>query len=118
LIDLGSLCALGFIIPSSRFYPDFKERKIGGPNRVGGDVIAGAQWILWPKECAYVYQQCKKVHKIEDVGDMWSMERWNIWKDQFAFVAKDQRFDAKAQEEAKLARERMSAIEEEDNKGR
>ncbi|KAH7119919.1 hypothetical protein B0J11DRAFT_534869 [Dendryphion nanum] len=114
LIDCGFLCALGNIVPSSYNYPDFKTRKIGGPNRVGGDVIAGAQWILWPDEGAYVYQQCKKVEKIEGLRTMWSMERWNVWKEQFAFVTGDERFDTQARAVAKVVGRQMLALEKED----
>jgi len=113
-IDCGFLCALGDILPSSRNYPDLEKRKIGGPNRIGGDVIAGAQWIMWPDEGRFVYQQCKKVDKLDGPRAMWSMERWRQWKDQFAFVAGDDRFDSKARLVAKLAGQQMTAFEEED----
>ncbi|KAL2004513.1 hypothetical protein VTN00DRAFT_3398 [Thermoascus crustaceus] len=113
-IDCGFLCALGDILPSSRDYPDVEKCKVGGPNRVGGDVIAGAQWIIRPDEGRFVYQQCKKVEKIDGPRAMWSMERWKQWKDQFAFVAGDERFDAKARQVAELVGQKMVAIEQED----
>ncbi|EGN96878.1 hypothetical protein SERLA73DRAFT_185094 [Serpula lacrymans var. lacrymans S7.3] len=111
LIDCGFLCALGDILPSSNNYPDLEKRKIGGPNRVSGDVIAGAQWIIWPDEGRFVYEQCKKVDKVDGPRTMWSMERWGMWKDQLAFVAGDERFNSEARLVAKLAGQRMVAIE-------
>lgn len=77
-------------------------------------MIAGAQWIIRPDEGRFVYQQCKKADKVEGPRAMWSMERWRLWKDQFAFVAGDERFDAKARQMAKLAGQQMVAIEQED----
>jgi len=111
LIDCGFLCALGDILPASPFYPDLEERKIGGPNRISGDVIAGAQWLLWPDEGRYVYQQCKKVETISGPRTMWSMERWNQWKDQLKWVAEDERFGAQARHVARMARHQMMAYE-------
>lgn len=43
LIDCGFLWALGDILSSNKNYPDIEKRKKGGPNTIGGDVIAGAQ---------------------------------------------------------------------------
>lgn len=84
---------------------------------MGGDAIAGAQWILQPTEGAYVYQQCKKVQKVDGIRDMWSMERWNTWKEQFAFISGDQRFDSKARGVARLAHQQMLSLDEDDTVG-
>jgi hypothetical protein len=116
-IDCSSLCALYDILPSSYDYPDFKTRKIGGPNRVSGDVIAGAQWIMWPDEGRFVYQQCKLTAKTDSRWEMWSIDRWKQWKDQLAFVAGDERFTSKARLVARLAGQQMVALEEEDASG-
>ena len=85
---------------------------------MGGDVIAGGQWILWPEGGAYVFQQCKKVEKVDGLREMWSRERWSVWKQQFAFVAGDQRFDSKARLVAELAGQEMLAIERKDAEGK
>jgi hypothetical protein len=103
-------------LPYSRNYTDLEKRKIGGPNRIGGALIAGAQWIIWPDEGRFVYQQCKMFDKVNGPRAMWSMERWQQWKGQFAWVAGDVRFDSKARLMAKLARQQMVAFEEEDAK--
>jgi Protein of unknown function (DUF3632) len=112
-IDCSFLCALGDILPSSRHYPDLEKRRIGGPKRIGGDVIAGAQWILRRDEGRFVYRQCKPVERVDGPRAMWSMERWRQWKDQLAFVAGDQRFESKARLVAQLASQQMAALEEE-----
>ncbi|KAK1848591.1 hypothetical protein CCHR01_08789 [Colletotrichum chrysophilum] len=113
LINCGFLSALGDIMPSSSTYPDLEKRKIGGPNRVSGDAIAAAQWIMWPDEGRFVYQQCKKLNETGPRA-MWSQERWEVWKEQFAFIAGDERFTPKARVAAKLSREQMIGYEEED----
>ncbi|KAJ0273996.1 hypothetical protein COL940_009592 [Colletotrichum noveboracense] len=113
LINCGFLSALGDIMPSSSIYPDLEKRKIGGPNRVSGDAIAAAQWIMWPDEGRFVYQQCKKLNETGPRA-MWSQERWEVWKEQFAFIAGDERFTPKARVAAKLSREQMIGYEEED----
>ena len=115
LVDCGFLCALGDILPSSSHYPDLDKNKIGGPNRIGGNVFAGAHWLIWPDQGRFVYQQCKLVEKVDsNPRAMWSMERWKHWKEQFAFVAGDDRFDPKAQLLANLASQQMAGYEEED----
>ncbi|EGN97088.1 hypothetical protein SERLA73DRAFT_169537 [Serpula lacrymans var. lacrymans S7.3] len=38
--------SLGDILPFSDNYPELEKRKVGGANRIGGDVVAGAQWII------------------------------------------------------------------------
>jgi hypothetical protein len=43
-----------------------------------------------------------------------TQERWNLWRDQFAFVAGDERFNSEARRAAKLAGQKMVALEEED----
>lgn len=100
-------------MPSSSTYPDLEKRKIGGPNRVSGDAIAAAQWIIWPDEGRFVYQQCKKLHETGPRA-MWSQYRWEVWKEQFAFIAGDERFTPKARVAAKLSSEQMIDYEEED----
>ncbi|OJJ85929.1 uncharacterized protein ASPGLDRAFT_122491 [Aspergillus glaucus CBS 516.65] len=113
LINCSVLCALADILPSSQSYPDLEKRKVGGPNRVGGDVIAGAQWVLWPGQGQYVYQECRKKDDIDGPRQMWSMQHWKQWKEQFEFVAGDERFGEQARLVARLARHQMLAYEDE-----
>ncbi|KAI1878250.1 uncharacterized protein JN550_000432 [Neoarthrinium moseri] len=114
LIDCSFLSALGDIVPSSRNYVDLEQRKVGGPNRLAGCAVAAAQWVMWPGEGLFVYQQCKKVEKVSGPRDMWSRERWELWKEQFTFVSEDERFDPEARLVCKLSREQMIGYEEED----
>ncbi|EQB57551.1 hypothetical protein CGLO_02308 [Colletotrichum gloeosporioides Cg-14] len=113
LINCGFLSALGDIMPSSSAYPDLEKRKIGGPNRISGDAIAAAQWVMWPDEGRFVFQQCKKLHETGSRA-MWSQERWGVWKEQFTIIAGDERFTPKARVAAKLSRKQMIGYEEED----
>lgn len=87
--DCDFLSSLDDILPSSSEYPDLEKRPIDGPNKIGNYFIGAAQWIMWPDEGRYVYQQCKKVEGVSEPREMWSMERWREWKNQFAFVAGD-----------------------------
>ncbi|TEA09872.1 hypothetical protein C8034_v011598 [Colletotrichum sidae] len=111
--NLAFLSALGDILPSHPLYPDLEERKIGGPNRVSGDTVAAAQWMMWPDEGRFAYQQCKNLRETGP-RSMWHPERWQQWKVQFAFVEGDERFTPKARLAAKLARQQMASLEEED----
>lgn len=113
LIDCGFLCALSDILPSSRDYPDLEKRKVGGPNRISGDVIAGAQWLLWPEQGRYVYQECKKRENIDSSRQMWCRTNWKEWKEQLEFIAGDERFGQQARLVARLARDQMLAYEAE-----
>lgn len=102
------------LLPWSREYPDLKKRPIDGPNKIGNYLIGAAQWIIYPGEGRYVYEQCKKVgEKIPGLSprEMWGMERWREWKKQFGFVAGDERFQGKYRDMARLAHEKMVEYE-------
>lgn len=79
---------------------------------MGGDVIAGAQWLLWPEQGRYVYRECRKKDDIDGPRQMWSMQSWKQWKGQFGFVAGDERFGQQARLAARLARNKMLAYED------
>lgn len=112
LIDCGFLSSLEHILPSSREYPDLKKRPIDGPNKIGNYLVGAAQWIIWPSEGRYVYQQCLKVETVSGPRQMFSMERWREWKRQFAFVAGDARFAGKYRQVAELVCRKMCVYEE------
>ncbi|KAF2667164.1 hypothetical protein BT63DRAFT_458128 [Microthyrium microscopicum] len=99
LLDCGFLSALDDILPPSRDYPDMQQRKIGGPNRLAG---------------SYVYKMCKKTETVNEPREMWSMERWNTWKEQYIMIAKDDKFYHEARVVAKLAVQQMESFEKED----
>lgn len=111
LIDCGFLSALNDILPSSQNYPNLEKRRVGGPNRIGGDVIAGAQWLLWPEQGQYVYQECRKKDNIDGPRQIWSVQSWKQWKEQFEFVAGDERFGQQARRVSRLAWDKMLAYE-------
>lgn len=111
LIDCSFFSSLEHILPSSREYPNLKKRPIDGPNKLGNYLVGAAQWIIWPSEGRYVYQQCQRVETVSGPRQMFSMERWREWKCQFAFVAGDERFAGKYRQVADLAYGRMFAFE-------
>ncbi|PYH92798.1 hypothetical protein BO71DRAFT_485099 [Aspergillus ellipticus CBS 707.79] len=93
LINCEDLCALEMILPFDGWYPDLNDGKAEGFHWIAGQVIASVQWILRPEVGRYVYRECRKFERI--VSDwprvVWSMERWQQWKDQFEFVAREER---------------------------
>ncbi|PYI08314.1 hypothetical protein BO78DRAFT_441682 [Aspergillus sclerotiicarbonarius CBS 121057] len=117
LIDCRIYSVMEMILPfHHRWYPDLESCKEEGFNWLAGHVIAGAQWIVQPEAGRYVYRECRKVERLvtEYPRVVWSMERWRRWKDQFAFVAQEERFGERAREVAELAHERMVALEGEE----
>ncbi|XHF99539.1 hypothetical protein AWENTII_003039 [Aspergillus wentii] len=112
LIDCGFLCALGNILPSYAYYPDLNFRKMGGPKRIAGDLMAAAEWILKPDAGRYVYKQCLKREKTINLPrEIWSMENWNEWKVQVDWIARDERFSAEARDIARQMTQAMANIE-------
>lgn len=114
LCDCDSLSSLDDILPSSSEYPDLEKRPIDGPNKIGNYLVGAAQWIMWPDEGRYAYQQCKKVESVSEPREMWSMERWREWKNQFAFVAGDDRFAERYREVAEQSYRHMLVYGSED----
>lgn len=117
LADCRYICALRDILPSSRQYPDLNSRKVGGPNRISADAVAGAQWVMWPDEGRWVYEQCKKAGDAgtdDDPWGIWNLQGWKGWKSQLAWIERDERFDPRSQVVAKLARQQMEGYEAED----
>ncbi|PYI15955.1 hypothetical protein BO86DRAFT_406282 [Aspergillus japonicus CBS 114.51] len=117
LIDCGWLSSLEGILPSHPWYPDLNDPEGQGLGEdqgfrwLAGWIIAGAQWLLRAEVGRYVYQQCLKREKIVERSEMWSMERWRQWKDQFAFAANEARVGVHAQELARLALQKMTDYE-------
>ncbi|KAI1476698.1 hypothetical protein F4774DRAFT_427879 [Daldinia eschscholtzii] len=111
--DCGFISALRDIMPHSKKYPTFNVRVTSRPEHIGGHIQGAAQWIIWPNELRYVYEQCKKKEKVDkrNPRDTWSMQNWRIWKAQFEFAAGNERVDPKARGIATSAIEKMIAIE-------
>ncbi|PYI24822.1 hypothetical protein BO99DRAFT_439067 [Aspergillus violaceofuscus CBS 115571] len=115
LIDCTHLCALEGILPDDGWYPNLDDptHRDSGYRWLAGWVIAGAQWLLRPEVRSHVYQQCLNQENVGRREDMWSRERWQQWKDQFARLAIEERLGPHARELAGLVRQRMVAHEEE-----
>ncbi|VUC26063.1 unnamed protein product [Clonostachys rosea] len=112
LIDCGDLCALSNILPSSSAYPDLGERKVGGPKRIEGDLLAGSHWISSEQACRWVYEQCKATEaKKGRFYDLWNMKTWNELKGQLSYIMGDERFSTESRQLAKSLREKMDSQE-------
>ncbi|PYI28892.1 hypothetical protein BP00DRAFT_350127 [Aspergillus indologenus CBS 114.80] len=103
------------ILPDDGWYPNLDDptHRDSGYRWLAGWVIAGAQWLLRPEVRSHVYQQCLNQEKVGRREDMWSRERWQRWKDQFARLAIEERLGPHARELAGLVRQRTVAHEEE-----
>ncbi|KAI0888557.1 uncharacterized protein GGS22DRAFT_151830 [Annulohypoxylon maeteangense] len=114
--ECGFTSALRDILPSGKKYPSFNVRVASKPDVIGGHILAAAQWLIWPDEARYVYQQCRKKEKTDKKNprDTWSMENWRIWKAQFQLFAWDERVDPRARDVAKKAIDRIIEVEEKD----
>lgn len=112
--DCGFNSALRDIMPYGKKCPSFNVRITSKPEQIGGHIQGAAQWIIWPDELRYVYEQCKKRERVdkENPRDTWSMQNWRIWKAQFELAAGDERVDSRARAMATTAVEKMNAIEE------
>ena len=114
LCNCARLSALLYILPSNNEYPDLEKRPLDGPNKLGNNLIAAAQWILPQEGGQYVYQQCKRFESEPEWRGIWCMVHWREWKRQVAFVAGDGRFAGRYMEVAGRAYCRMLVYEEED----
>ncbi|KAM5354691.1 hypothetical protein ACJ41O_001338 [Fusarium nematophilum] len=102
LVDCSNVSALLYILPSSHVYPDLEERKIGGPNRIAGDLVAASQWLVEDQARGWVYGQCKA-----NTSEVWTMENWGQWREQMSFIAGDGRFGDETRALAGLLKEGM-----------
>ncbi|KAI1444156.1 hypothetical protein F5Y02DRAFT_181498 [Annulohypoxylon stygium] len=114
--ECGFTSALRDILPSGKKYPSLSVRVASKPDTIGGHILAAAQWLIWPDEARYVYQQCKKKEKVDKKNprDTWSMENWRIWKAQFQLFASDEKIDLRARETAKKVVDRIVEVEAEE----
>lgn len=111
LCNCDRYSALLYIMPSSSEYLDLKDRPIDGPNRLGNNLIAAAQWILPVDEGYFAYQECKKAESEPEWPHIWCMVHWKEWKRQFAFVAGDERFASKYRKVAESCYRQMLVYE-------
>ncbi|KAI1802436.1 hypothetical protein F4811DRAFT_529211 [Daldinia bambusicola] len=112
--DCGFNSALRDIMPYRNEWPTFNVRVTSKPEDIGGHIQGAAQWIIWPDELRYVYENCKKKEKVDKKNprDTWSMQNWRIWKAQFEFAASSERVDLRAREVAAMAAQKMNEIEQ------
>lgn len=137
LADCRYICALGGILPSSQLYPDLETRPKGGPNRISGNAIAGAQWVLGGSHGRWVFQAChasarnlagpdllpdmhssstvREEQNDLDIWGIWNKDGWEGWKKQFLWIAQDPdgRFDSESRHVARLAHQQMESCEAE-----
>jgi hypothetical protein len=109
--DMGFRCSLQYILPDDYRYPDLSTHKIGGPRRIGGDILAGAHWVLHPENATYVYEECQKKETVSMPREIWCKEHWRIWKHQLQWVIDDERFEDIVKEVAKQSLEMMQNTE-------
>ncbi|KAI9930629.1 hypothetical protein MW887_011384 [Aspergillus wentii] len=74
----------------------------------------GGQWIIWPDQGRYVYRECKKRETVSIPREIWCMAHWREWKEQFASLIQNEKFELRAKEIARLALQKMVEYEEED----
>ncbi|KAM4056755.1 hypothetical protein HRG_003621 [Hirsutella rhossiliensis] len=107
LIDCSAVSALSYILPSALTYPDLKERKKGGPQRIAADLVAASQWLAPDQARSWVYKQCKA-----NAGEaLWTMQNWGQWKEQLSFIAGDERFGDETRALARSLGDKMNALE-------
>lgn len=106
LIDCRAVSALSYLLPSAHTYPDLEERKVGGPHRIAGDLLAASQWLVPAEARGWVYRQCKA-----EAGEPWTMRNWELWKQQMSFIAGDERFGSETRTLAASIKDKMDADE-------
>ncbi|KAF1937090.1 hypothetical protein EJ02DRAFT_459000 [Clathrospora elynae] len=100
--------ALQDILPSSEPKPDAKRS-------LEFDIVAAAQWVGWPDECRYVYQECMKKETTTHphYWEPFSKQNWARWKKEFGLVVESELYDDQTKNVARQALERMKNTEEE-----
>jgi hypothetical protein len=104
LIYCAPFNALPDIVPSSE--PHSKRN-------LEYDIIAAAQWVIWPTKCRYVYLECLKRETANHYWEPWSQERWSQWKREFGLVVEKEQYDEQTRSVARQALQRMRDVEEE-----
>ncbi|KAH8732127.1 hypothetical protein GQ44DRAFT_801160 [Phaeosphaeriaceae sp. PMI808] len=102
LIYCAPFNALQDIVPDSEPH---------GKRNLEYDIIAAGQWVIWPTECRYVFEECLKRKSINNYWEAWSEEGWSQWKREFRLVIESEQYDADAQSVARRALQQMNAIE-------
>ena len=90
-----------------------EEPKPGAKRHLEYDIIAAAQWVLWPTECRYVYQECLKKETTVHYWEPWSKEFWGQVKKEFELVVDSPLYDDHTKSVARKTLQRMKDTEEE-----
>jgi hypothetical protein len=77
------------------------------------DIVAAAQWVIWPVECRYVYQECVKKETTVHYWEPWSKEAWSRWKMEFRRVVETEQYNHRTKNVARQALHQMQDVEEE-----
>jgi hypothetical protein len=77
------------------------------------DIVAAAQWVVWPNECRYVYQECLKKQVTTFYWKPWSVQSWTQWKEIFEGIGEKAVYDDETRGVARKAVRSMKEVEEE-----
>jgi hypothetical protein len=92
-----------------------KEPKLHIKRSSDCDVVAAAQWVIWPDECRYVYKECMKKETTTHphYWEPWCKQSWKVWKREFGYVVESELYDEETRSVARRALSRMEDTEEE-----
>ncbi|PSN61561.1 hypothetical protein BS50DRAFT_625398 [Corynespora cassiicola Philippines] len=80
-------------------------------NNLEFDILAAAQWVMWPQECRYIYLECLKKETTEHYWEPWSKQKWATWKYAFRAAAEDAKDNDRMKDAASRALRQMEDIE-------
>jgi hypothetical protein len=84
-----------------------------GKHNLEYDITAAAQWVVWPTECRYVYEECLKQDTSNNRWEPWSKQGWSHWKREFGLVVENEQYNDQTKSVARQALQRMKDVEEE-----
>lgn len=108
LIYCAPWTALRDIVPQKEPKPNVKRI-------MEYDIVAAAQWLVWPEECRYVYKECMKkdVTTHPHYWEPFSKQSWATWKRELGYVLASELYDDHTKGLARRALERMKNVQEE-----
>jgi hypothetical protein len=73
------------------------------------DIVAAAQWVIWPDDCRDVYQECreKEATTHSNYWEPFSKQNWERWKQEFEIVVASELYDDETKAVARQARGQM-----------
>jgi hypothetical protein len=108
LIYCAPWTALRDIVPSG-------EAKSNAKRSMEYDIVAAAQWLIWPDECRYVYKECMKKETTTHphYWEPFCKQSWATWKKELGYVMASELYDDQTKSVARRALDRMKNVEEE-----